>query len=284
MSYTGFHRAVQIIHGDVRQRWQIAFVNQIEVSEIDSLRRACESAGKATPSYTACVTKAAGVAIAELSREFPELNSMIGGVLGFRFLKRFDGVSAGVAVARDEDGHDRVFVQILDSPQDMPLGEITAKLKHASTAPADTLEDYQACKALYAKPGFVQRVMLALGVNVPSLHRRYRGTFSLTTVGKFGVDVQSVMPLTTPIQFGFGAIRKRPVVHTTADGRDEIIAARTMNLTLAFDRRLMNGKPVGALMERVCHILETADDGKWYGSLGVAPEKSRELRVSPAVA
>lgn len=262
MRYTGFHRAVQILHGEVRQRWQISFTNLIDLTELVQLREHAVAVGVGKPSYTACVVKAAAMAINELQGQYPELNAMVGRCLWFHWLKPFQGIAAGVAVSREEEGADRIFVRVLAAPQTMSLAAITSELHAAATRPAKELEDYQACQDLYRKPGFVQRVMLKIGANSESLHRKYRGTFSLTTVGKFGVDTQLVMPLTTPIQFGFGSVKERPIVR---DG--QVVASPTVYLTVAFDRRILNGKPVGALIERVCHILATNDDGNWRGEV-----------------
>ena len=267
MRYSGFYRAVGYIHNVAKQRWPIAMACDVECDEIDRLRRAA-AAGEDKPSYTACVTKAIGMAIAELSQQYPELNSMIGRFLIWRWVRRFNGISAGVAVSREEEGLDRVFNLVIQEPQLLSLAELTAQLEHASRGPAGEVPQYAANQSMYKLPGFVQRIMLYLGATLPGLHQKHWGTVSLTTVGKFGVDLQMVMPLTTPIQFGFGAVRKRPVVRG-----DQIVAALTMNLSMAFDRRLLNGRPPGALLGRVQHILATADDGQWF-----EPLVSRSIR------
>jgi pyruvate/2-oxoglutarate dehydrogenase complex dihydrolipoamide acyltransferase (E2) component len=259
MRYSGFHRAVSYIHNVARQRWPIALACEVECDEIDRLRRAAAAASRNKPSYTACVTKAIGMAIAELSPQYPELNSMIGRFLFWRWISRFNGISVGVAVSREEDGLDCVFNLVVPDPQHLSLEELTLRLKHAATAPADQIPEYAANQSMYRLPRLAQRAMLYFGATVPSLHKKHWGTVSLTTVGKFGVDLQMVMPLTTPIQFGFGAVRKRPVVRG-----DQIVPAMTMNLSMAFDRRFLNGKPPGALLIRVRHILATADDGRWF--------------------
>ena len=266
MRYTGFHRVVQYIHADVRQRWPICLANEVQVDALSALRAALRNSGQHPPSYTAAVTCAAAMAIEQVQEHYPEVNAMIGRWLFWRWLHHFEQISAGVAVSRQEQELDRIYVEVIGQPQQMSLDQITQRLKHAATAPAEQLADYQACRDLYRRPGWLQRAMLWLGVNVPRLHARYRGTFSLTTVGKFGADLMAVMPLTTPVQFGFGNVRRRAVVRG-----DAVTAARTMWLTMAFDRRLLNGLPAAQVLGRICHILQTADDGRWYEQYGLAP-------------
>jgi len=259
MRYSGFHRAVGYIHNVARAKWPISLSAEVEVDALQQLREQAKSRGVDPPSYTACVTKAIGMALAELSPQYPELNSMIGRFLFFRWISKFDGVSLGVAVSRDEDGLDRVYVMVIQEPAKLSLADLTARLDHASKAPASEIPEYVESRKLYTYPGLVQRLMLYMGSTVKSLHQKHWGTASLTTVGKFGVNIQMGMPLTTPIQFGFGEIKKRPVVRG-----DKIEAALTVHLTMAFDRRLMNGRPPCQLLSRVQHILSTADDGRWF--------------------
>ena len=266
MRYTGFHRVVQYIHADVRQRWPICLANEVQVDALAALRAAVRAAGRNPPSYTGAVTCAAAAAIDHVQQQYPEVNAMIGRRFWGRFLHHFQRISAGVAVSRQEEELDRIYVEVIDEPQKMSLDQVTEQLKHAATAPPEQLADYQACRDLYRRPGWLQRAMIWLGVNVPSLHARYRGTFSLTTVGKFGADLMAVMPLTTPVQFGFGNVRPRAVVRG-----DAVTAARTMWLTMAFDRRLLNGLPAAQVLGRICHALETADDGRWYEQYGLTP-------------
>jgi len=265
MRYSGFHRVVQHIHADVRQRWPVCLANEVQVDALSALRTAVRGLGQSPPSYTAMVTCAAAMAIDQVQKQYPEVNAMIGRWMFWRWLHHFEQISAGVAVSRQEQELDRIYVEVVRQPQQMQLDRITGQLKHAATAPAEQLADYQACRDLYQRPGWLQRVMIWLGVNVPRLHARYRGTFSLTTVGKFGADLMAVMPLTTPVQFGFGNVRSRAV----ARGKGVTVAC-TMWLTMAFDRRLLNGLPASQVLGRICHVLETADDGRWYKQYGLA--------------
>lgn len=263
LHYSDFHRTVRVLFNDLDHRWPITLVKEIQVDALDQLRAAATKTSATTPSYTACVIKAAAQANDELRVRFPELNAVICHFLGFRWIREFGGISAGVAVSRDEDGLDRTFMLVIPEPQELSLGEITRRMQQAATAPEEQLPDYREFKALSRKPWWLRRLMLYIGANSAKLHRRHRGTFSLTTVGKFGVDIQASLPMAAPLQLGFGAVKERPVVR-----EGQIVAARTMFLSLTFDRCLMNGRPCGEWLSRIDHILSTADDGKWMGQVG----------------
>src|SRR5882672_5740403 len=75
MKYTGFHRAIHILHGEHRETWPICLCNEIETDHLDQIRLRFKLAGLEPPSYTAMVVKAAAMAIREVSKSYPEINS-----------------------------------------------------------------------------------------------------------------------------------------------------------------------------------------------------------------
>ncbi len=254
MKYSGFHRVLGILHHEERSTWSICFGNQIVVDELDTLRRSYKQEGRTPPSYTALVIKAIAGGVRELLPRYPELNSMLTGVPPFRRIHVFDRICAGCAVARTEDGLDRTGHHVIEDADRKTLEQITEELRVASTQPVDNVPSLRSAFSLYRRPYPVQRLMMLFGWRVPALRRQYRGTFSVTTVGKFGVDYQLTLPQTSCLEFGFGVICERPVAR---DG--QLTVARTFNLTVSFDRRLMNGRPCALLMERLRDILEHAE-------------------------
>jgi len=86
------------------------------------------------------------------------------------------------------------------------------------------------------------------------------GTFTVTNYGVFGNIIG--IPIINQPQvaiLGFGAIKKRPVVITDAEGTDSI-AIRTMcYLTLSFDHRILDGAIGGQFIQAVVSNLETFD-------------------------
>ncbi|HEY9316254.1 2-oxoglutarate dehydrogenase, E2 component, dihydrolipoamide succinyltransferase [Williamsia sp.] len=85
------------------------------------------------------------------------------------------------------------------------------------------------------------------------------GTFTITNIGSQGALFDT--PILVPPQaamLGTGAIVKRPVVMTSADG-SESIAVRSMSfLPLTYDHRLIDGADAGRFLSTVKHRLEEA--------------------------
>jgi len=85
------------------------------------------------------------------------------------------------------------------------------------------------------------------------------GTFTITNIGSQGALFDT--PILVPPQaamLGTGAIVKRPVVMTGADG-SESIAVRSMSfLPLTYDHRLIDGADAGRFLSTVKHRLEEA--------------------------
>ncbi|HEX9012207.1 MAG TPA: dihydrolipoamide acetyltransferase family protein, partial [Anaerolineaceae bacterium] len=78
------------------------------------------------------------------------------------------------------------------------------------------------------------------------------GTFTITNLGS--LEIESFLPVVNSPEcaiLGVGAIVKKTVVV------DEMIAIRPrMNLTLAFDHRLVDGAPAGRFLQRIKHLVE----------------------------
>jgi pyruvate/2-oxoglutarate dehydrogenase complex dihydrolipoamide acyltransferase (E2) component len=257
MRYSGFHRFVDLIHRQQRKTWQIHLGREIEADRLDALRQEYVARGQRPPSYTAMVVKAAAMAIDQVAPLYPEVNAAFGFLPFPRSIHAFDRISAGIAVARELDGRDIVTMGVVEDPEKKPLSVITSQLYDFAHKPLDELPSMRSCKSLFKAPWPMQWLMTTLGDRVPSLRRQYRGTFAVSTVGKFGVDWQLTMPQGATLQFGFGSVRERPIVR-----HGKVVPCLTFNLSVTFDRRLVNGRPCGVLLDAVHHVLSTADFGE----------------------
>jgi 2-oxoglutarate dehydrogenase E2 component (dihydrolipoamide succinyltransferase) len=86
------------------------------------------------------------------------------------------------------------------------------------------------------------------------------GTITLTNMGVFGSTVG--FPIINQPQvaiMGVGAIKKRPVVITDADGNDMIAIRPIMYASLSYDHRVVDGALGGQYLQRVAHYLENFD-------------------------
>jgi 2-oxoglutarate dehydrogenase E2 component (dihydrolipoamide succinyltransferase) len=86
------------------------------------------------------------------------------------------------------------------------------------------------------------------------------GTFTITNYGVFGNIIGT--PIINQPQvaiLGIGAIKKRPVVVTDAEGNDAIAIRSIAYLTLAFDHRIIDGAIGGQFLAKVIANLEQFD-------------------------
>jgi 2-oxoglutarate dehydrogenase E2 component (dihydrolipoamide succinyltransferase) len=88
------------------------------------------------------------------------------------------------------------------------------------------------------------------------------GTFTVTNPGAYGETFG--LPVINQPQvaiMGMGAVKKRPVVITDADGQDAIAIRETMFSALSFDHRLIDGATADLFMAAVKKELETSSFG-----------------------
>ncbi len=86
------------------------------------------------------------------------------------------------------------------------------------------------------------------------------GTFTISNYGIFGTIIGT--PIISQPQvaiLGVGAIKKRPMVLTDADGNDSIGIRSMMYLTLSFDHRIIDGALAGQFVGRIRWLLENFD-------------------------
>lgn len=93
------------------------------------------------------------------------------------------------------------------------------------------------------------------------------GTFTITNIGSVGALFDT--PIINQPQVGIlgtGAIVKRPVVITDADGEDTIAIRSMMYLCLTYDHRLVDGADAGRFLQSLKSRLE---DGAFEADLGL---------------
>ena len=93
------------------------------------------------------------------------------------------------------------------------------------------------------------------------------GTFSITNIGSVGALFDT--PIINQPQvaiLGIGAIVKRPMVVTDADGNDSIAIRHMMYLSLTYDHRLVDGADAGRFLTTLRQRLE---GGEFANELGL---------------
>ena len=156
-------------------------------------------------------------AVARALGEHPRLNAALVG----NEIQLYAQKNIGIAVALDEG----LIVPVIKNAEGKALGAISKELK-----------------------GLVDRART--GKFTPD--DLAGGTFSITNLGAFGIDVFDPIIVTGQAAIlGVGRIADKPVVVNK-----EIVVRSMMNLCLSFDHRLLDGAPAARFLQRLKELLE----------------------------
>lgn len=189
---------------------------EVDMSEAVKLRQNAIEKAKRQIHYDAIFVKV----VAQALREHPLLNSTVVGN-EIRVLKE---VSVGFAVGTDKG----LRVPVVHNPEEKSLAEIAGNIDElAEKAKEDRL----------------------------SIGDESGGTFTITNLGMFGVDV--FIPIINPPQaaiLAIGRIADRPQV---VDGK--VVVKPTLTMSLSFDHRIVDGAPAARFLGRIKQTLESAE-------------------------
>lgn len=163
------------------------------------------------------------MAVAKALKEHPIVNS----TLDTDKIKVFNEVNIGLAVATERG----LIVPVIKNADKMPLTEISSELEKLidRTRVGDLKEE-----------------------------DLRGGTFTITNLGMFGVDVFT--PIINPPEaaiLGIGRITEKPIVINK-----EIMVKPMSYLSLSFDHRIIDGAPAAEFLSRIKNILETTTNNK----------------------
>jgi pyruvate dehydrogenase E2 component (dihydrolipoamide acetyltransferase) len=156
-------------------------------------------------------------AVAQALKEHPIINSSLDGDQ----IKVFEDINVGVAVATEKG----LVVPVVHNADQKSLSEIASTLK-------ELVEK--------AKEGKLTKEDLT------------GGTFTVTNLGMYGVDffIPIINPPETAI-LGVGRIVEKPSVVNKS-----VVVKPIMNLSLAYDHRVVDGAPAAQFLQRVKQLLE----------------------------
>jgi len=93
---------------------------------------------------------------------------------------------AMVAIARVEDGQDCVLPQKVAAPDEMPLTEVEALIRHAKEAPIHDVPAFRKILRTTRLPLPLRRLFWAIGLNFGRQRANYFGSFGVTSVAAYG--------------------------------------------------------------------------------------------------
>ncbi len=199
---------------------------RITISAVLAARKASE---KPVP-VTAYFIKA----WAEVARDLPELRRSYC-VLPWPRLFEHGTSVASLMVEREIDGEKVLFPARIKSPAERSLQEIAADIDAAITKPIGEISRNRMIIAVSRLPLPLRRLIWWYAFNMPRHRQHYVGTYGVSVVGHLGASIlHPVSPVTTFLGYGPFA----------ADG--------TVDITVGFDHRVMDG----AVIARAMALLE----------------------------
>src|SRR4051794_16187824 len=91
-----------------------------------------------------------------------------------------------VAIARRENGEDCVLPQKISAPDELPLTDVDALIRHAKTAPVEEVPAFLKLLRTSRLPLPLRRAVWMAGLNFGRQRANYCGSFGITSVAAFG--------------------------------------------------------------------------------------------------
>ncbi|MBB5754471.1 hypothetical protein [Prosthecomicrobium pneumaticum] len=138
---------------------------------------------------------------------------------------------ASIAVERDYRGEPGVFVTRIRAPEALSLGLIGAAIRHAASAPVETIRPFRKLLLIARLPAPLRAVIWWMALNVGRWRGHHIGTFGISVVSSLGADVTHVRsPMTVLLNYGVIAPEGPTIVRFVFDHRvlDGAVAARAL--------------------------------------------------------
>jgi hypothetical protein len=146
---------------------------------------------------------------------------------------------AMVAIARREDGQDCVLPQKVRAPDELPLSEVDAMIRHAKDAPIADMPAFR--KMLWAGlPLPLRRLIWLIGLNFGRQRANYFGSFGVTSVAAYGAgQLHAISP--GPFVLSYGVVAPD----------------QTIDVVLRWDHRITDAALIAKALNRLEQVLNT---------------------------
>lgn len=145
---------------------------------------------------------------------------------------------AMVAIARVEDGQDCVLPQKVTAPNEMPLAEVDALIRHAKEAPIGEVPAFRKILRTTRLPLPLRRLFWMIGLNFGRQRANYFGSFGVTSVAAYGAgQLHAISP--GPFVLSYGV--EKP--------------DQTMDVVLRWDHRVTDAAPMARALNRLEQVL-----------------------------
>ena len=152
---------------------------------------------------------------------------------------------AMVAIARVEDGQDCVLPQRITAPDEMPLDQVNALIRHAKDAPIDEVPAFRKMMRATRLPLPLRRLFWAIGLNFGRQRANYFGSFGVTSVAAYGAgQLHAMSP--GPFVLSYGV--EKP--------------DQTIDVVLRWDHRITDAALMAKVLNRLEQVLNTEISGE----------------------
>jgi hypothetical protein len=153
---------------------------------------------------------------------------------------------AMVAIARVEDGQDCVLPQKVTAPDEMPLTEVDALIRHAKNAPIDEVPAFRTMLRTTRLPLPLRRLIWAIGLNFGRQRANYFGSFGVTSVAAYGAgELHAMSP--GPFILSYGVEKPDQTIEVVVRWDHRITDAALMAKTLTRLEQVLNTEIAGEL-------------------------------------
>ena len=170
---------------------------------------------------------------------------------------------AMLTIARTEGDEDCVLLERITAPDEIPLAEVDAMIRHAKEAPADEVPAFRKMLAVTRLPLPLRRLLWTIGLNLGRHRAKFFGSFGVTSVAAFGPgQLHALSP--GPFVLSYGMV-----------GSDQ-----TVEVVLRWDHRVTDAAPMAVALNRLEQVLndEIAAEIRADRSQG-EPKQVRAIRT-----
>ena len=153
---------------------------------------------------------------------------------------------AMVAIARVEEGQDCVLPQKVAAPDEMPLTEVDALIRHAKEAPIHDVPAFRKILRTTRLPLPLRRLFWAIGLNFGRQRANYFGSFGVTSVAAYGAgELHAMSP--GPFILSYGVEKPDQTIEVVVRWDHRITDAALMAKTLTRLEQVLNTEIAGEL-------------------------------------
>jgi len=147
---------------------------------------------------------------------------------------------AMVAIARFEDGQDCVLPQKVPAPDELPLSEVDALIRHAKEAPINEVPAFRKMLRTTRLPLPLRRLYWAIGLNFGRQRANYFGSFGVTSVAAYGAgQLHALSPGPFILSYGM----EKP--------------DQTIDVVLRWDHRITDAALIAKMLNRLEQVLNS---------------------------